>query len=196
MDTIRRFVFFHHRLLAAVCAGLAVLAGLSAVRQEPEGVRVVVARDDLPSGTIVDTDDLRTVTLSSAPDHALSSRAAVGRRVAGPMRAGEPFTDFRVLEPDALDGYGADAVLTSVLVSDIGGLAGVQVGDRIDVVAVDPHGESKATVVARGVEVVTLSAPDERDTVPVGIVTTEKVALALASASLESRFTVVQSSRG
>lgn len=110
------------------------------------------------------------------------------------MRAGEPFTDYRVLQPDALDGYGEGAVLTSVSIPDADGLTGVQVGDRIDVIAVDPHGESKAEVVARDVEVVTIPSVDERDDLSLGIVTTERVALDLASAGLESRFTVMQSS--
>lgn len=194
MDSIRRFVFLHHRLIAAICAGLAVLAGLSAVRHAPEGVRVVVARHDLVSGHVVEKSDLRVATLTSAPEHALTSTSATGRRVAGPMRAGEPFTDYRVLRPDALDAYGEGAVLTSVSIPDSEGLTGVQVGDRIDVIAVDPHGESKAEVVARNVEVVTIPSGEERDALALGIVTTEKVALDLASAGLESRFTVMQSS--
>ncbi|WP_332643956.1 SAF domain-containing protein [Aeromicrobium sp.] len=194
MDSIRRFVFLHHRLIAAICAGLAVLAGLSAVRQDPDGVHVVVARHDLVSGHVVEKSDLRVATLTSAPDHALTSTSAIGRRVAGPMRAGEPFTDYRVLRPDALDAYGEGAVLTSVSIPDSDALTGVQVGDRIDVIAVDPNGESKAEVVARGVEVVTIPSVDERDALALGIVTTEKVALDLASAGLESRFTVMQSS--
>lgn len=193
MDHIRRFVFQHHRLLAAVCAGLAVLAGISAVRQTPEGVNVLIARHDLASGQVIDADDVRVKLLPSGPAHSLTESAAVGRRVAGPMRSGEPFTDYRVLRPDALKGYGTGAVLTSVLVSQVGGMTGIQVGDRIDVIAVDPHGESKAEVVARQVEVVTLSQAGDQD-VPIGIVTTEKVALALAAAALESRFTVMQSS--
>jgi Flp pilus assembly protein CpaB len=194
MDNIRRFVFQHHRLLAAIFAGLAVLAGLSSVREEPGGVRVLVARHDLDSGHVIEESDVRVAVLGDAPDHAMTSAAAVGRRVAGPMRAGEPLTDYRVLEPDALDGYGADAVLTSVVVPDDSSLTGVQVGDRVDVIAVDPHGEAKAEVVARDVEVVTLPSDEERDAIALGIVTTEKIALDLASAGLESRFTVMQSS--
>lgn len=194
MDSIRRFVFLHHRLIAAICAGLAVLAGLSAVRQAPDGVRVVVARHDLASGHVVEKSDVRAATLAAAPDHALTTSSAIGRRVAGPMRAGEPFTDYRVLQPDALDAYGEGAVLTSVTIPDFEGMTGVQVGDHIDVVAVDPHGESKAEVVARDVEVVTIPSGEERDALALGIVTTEKVALDLASAGLESRFTVMQSS--
>lgn len=194
MDSIRRFLFLHHRAIAAICAGLAVLAGLSAVRQTPDGVRVVVARHDLVSGHVVEKSDLLVAILAAAPDHTLTTSSAVGRRVAGPMRAGEPFTDYRVLQPDALDAYGEGAVLTSVSIPDPEGLTGVQVGDRIDVIAVDPHGESKAEVVARDVEVVTIPSVDERDALTLGIVTTEKVALDLASAGLESRFTVIQSS--
>ncbi len=194
MDYIRRFVFLHHRLIASTCAGLAVLAGLSALRQAPDGVGVVVARHDLVSGRVVEKSDLRVATLNAAPDHALTTSSAIGRRVAGPMRAGEPFTDYRVLQPDALDAYGDGAVLTSVSIPDSEGLTGVQVGDRIDVIAVDPHGESKAEVVARDVEVVTIPSVDERDALTLGIVTTEKVALDLASAGLESRFAVIQSS--
>ncbi len=194
MDTIRRLIFQHHRLLAAICAGLAVLAGLSAVRQSPEGVRVVVARHDLASGHVIETSDLRVTTLASAPDQSLTTATAVGRQVAGPMRRGEALTDYRILEPGALDGYGEDAVLTSILVSDASGLTGVRVGDRIDIIAVDPHGESKAEVIARDVEVVTTPAPDERDAVPLSIVTTEQIALDLAAAALESRFTLMQTS--
>lgn len=194
MDNIRRFVFQHHRLLAAIFAGLAVLAGLSAVRESPDGERVVVARHDLASGHVVEESDLRVAVLTAAPDHTMTTSQAVGRRVAGPMRAGEPLTDYRVLRPDALDGYGGDAVLTSVVVPDPSSLTGVQVGDRIDVIAVDPHGEAKAEVVARAVEVVTLPSDNERDAFAIGIVTTEQVALDLASAGLDSRFTVMQSS--
>ena len=153
----------------------------------------MVARHDLASGQLIEETGVRTATLTATPDHALATSDAVGRRVAGPMRAGEPLTDYRVLRPDALDGYGDDAVLTSVVVPDASSLTGVQVGDRVDVVAVDPHGESRAEVVARGVEVVTLPSDSEREAASIGIVTTEKIALDLASAGLESRFTVMQS---
>ncbi len=196
MDTFRRLFFQHHRLVAAFCAGLAVLTGLSAIQQSPDGVRVLVARHDLASGHLITEGDLRTAVAGSGarPSHTLTTRQAVGRQVAGPMRAGEPITDYRVLRPDALDGYGPDAVLISIPVPDSSGVTGLQVGDRIDVVAVDPHGESRAEVVARGVEVVTVPHPEDADTPTLSVVTTEAVALALATAGLESRFTVMQSS--
>jgi Flp pilus assembly protein CpaB len=199
MDILHRFVFEHRRLLSAIATGLAVLAALSAVREEsPSGTRVVVASHDLASGHVVRAADLETRLLpaSSLPAHPLGRSAAVGRRVAGPMRQGEALTDYRVLRPDSLRGYGPDAVLTTVRVAEADGVTGVQVGDRIDVIAVDPDGESKAAVVARKVEVVTVPASSsDSDATPLGIVTTEPVALALATAALESRFSVVSSSK-
>jgi Flp pilus assembly protein CpaB len=197
MDRIHRFVFEHRRILAAVFAGLAVLTALSALRQEPDGAPVLVARHDLRSGHVLTASDLRTATVPdrARPSHTLGRSAAVGRRVAGPMRAGEAITDYRVLQDDALSGYAAGAVLTTIRVDRADGLTGLHVGDRVDVVAVDPDGESKARVVARAVEVVTLPrSTGDTDVVPVGIVTTEKIALTLATAAFEARFSVITSS--
>jgi Flp pilus assembly protein CpaB len=196
MNQLHRFVFEHRRLLAAICAGLAVLAALSALRTSSSGTGVLVASRDLASGHVITAGDLDTtlVPAGSVPAHSLSRSAAVGRRVAGPMRAGEAMTDYRVLRPDALRGYGAGSVLTTVRVAEADGLTGIQVGDRVDVVAVDPDGEAKAAVVARKVEVVTVpSATSDNDATPLGIVTSEDVALKLATAALESRFSVVTS---
>jgi Flp pilus assembly protein CpaB len=197
MDRIHRFVFEHRRLLAAVFTGLAVLTALSALSREPDGAAVLVARHDLRSGHVLTASDLRTAVVppASRPSHALERGAAVGRRVAGPMRAGEAITDYRVLQDDALSGYAADAVLTTIRVDRADGLTGLHVGDRIDVIAVHPDGESKAEVVARAVEVVTLPpSSGDSEVVSVGIVTTEKVALTLATAALEARFSVITSS--
>ena len=197
MDRIHRFVFEHRRLLAAVFTGLAVLTALSALSREPEGTAVLVARHDLRSGHVLTASDVRTapVPATSRPSHSLGRGAAVGRRVAGPMRAGEAITDYRVMQGDALAGYADDAVLTTIRVDRADGLTGLHVGDRVDVIAVDPDGESKAKVVARAVEVVTLPpSSSESEVVSVGIVTTEKIALALATAALEARFSVITSS--
>ena len=197
MDRIHRFVFEHRRLLAAVFTGLAVLTALSALSREPDGISVLVARHDLRSGHVLTASDLRTTTMPPAarPSNTLGRGAAIGRRVAGPMRAGEAITDYRVLQDDALSGYAADAVLTTIRVDRADGLTGLHVGDRIDVIAVDPDGESKAAVVARAVEVVTLPPSNgDSEVVSVGIVTTEKVALTLATAALEARFSVITSS--
>lgn len=198
MDRIRRLADEHRRLLAAACAALAVLAALSAVRQSPETVTIAVARHDLASGTVVSAGDIGSAALprSAVPDHVLPRHRAVGRRVAGPMRAGEALTDARLVGPGSLHGYGAGAVLTTVRV-ERADAATLAAGDRVDVVAVAPGGESPAEIVARDVEVVTV--PDEADAdraeaAALGVVTTEEGALALAQAGLSSRLTVITSS--
>ena len=110
-----------------------------------------------------------------------------------PMRAGEPLTDFRLVGPGALAGYGESAVLATVRV-DRSDVAALRVGDRVDVVGVAPGGETPAEVVARGVEVATVPRHDEAESVALGVVTTEEGALALARAQLTSRLTVITSS--
>jgi Flp pilus assembly protein CpaB len=197
MDRIRRLADEHRRLLAAVCAALAVLSALSAVRQTPRTETILVARHDLASGLVVTPDDIGTVEVprSAVPDHVLARHRAVGRRVAGPMRAGEPLTDVRLVGPGSLAGYGAGAVYTTIRVERADASA-LGAGDRVDVVAVAPGGETPAEVVARDVEVVTV--PDDEAERPeaaaLGVVTTEQGALALAQAGLSSRLTVITSS--
>jgi Flp pilus assembly protein CpaB len=196
MGRFQQLLLDHRRTLAALLAGLAVLAGLSSLSRPEDGVPVLVARHDLRSGHVLTPGDVwtRAVPASAVPAHVLDRTAAVGRRIAGPMRAGEPLTDFRVLGADALAGYGDDAVLTTIRVDLADGAAGVRVGDRVDVVAVDPDGESHATIVARDVEVVTVPPPDDPEAAALGVVTREKEALALATAALEARFSVITSS--
>jgi Flp pilus assembly protein CpaB len=194
MDRIRHLVDEHRRLIAAVCAALAVFAALSSVRQAPRTQSVLVARHDLASGQVVTSGDVRVAAVPPAatPEHVLDRDEALGRRVAGPMRAGEPLTDVRVVRPGALDGYGQGAVFTTIRV-DGADVAAVGVGDRVDVVGVDPGGETPAQIVARDVEVVTV--PEEPDAeASLGIVTTEQGALALAQAGLSSRLSVITSS--
>lgn len=185
----------HRRLFAAIVTGLAVLAGLTAVRASPASEAILVARHDLTSGHIITADDLRTADVppASAPAGLLTRDEAIGRQVAGPMRAGESLTDFRLVGPGSMAGYGDGAVFTTVRV-DPADRAAVSVGDRVDVVAVDPGGETPAEVVARAVEVVTVPPADESEDTALGIVTTEEGALALASAGLSSRLTVISSS--
>jgi len=195
MERLHLLVDEHRRLLAAVFAGLAVLAALSAVRQAPRTDSILVARHDLRSGHVVTAADVRSAEVppASAPSHGLARDDAIGRRVAGPMREGEALTDFRLVGPGSLDGYQPGAVFTTIRV-DPGDLAAIEVGARVDVVAVDPGGETEAQVVARDVEVVTVPDGDEGEVASLGVVTTEEGALALAQSGLSSRLSVITSS--
>lgn len=195
MDHLHRLVDEHRRLLAAVLAGLAVLATLTAMRQAPQTDAILVARHDLPSGHVVTADDVRTASVApaSAPAHTLERDEVIGRRVAGPMRMGEAMTDFRVVGPGALAGYGHGAVFATIRV-DPTDVRAIEVGSRVDVVAVDPGGEKPAEVVARDVEVATVPTADDVEVAALGVVTTEDRALALAQAGLSSRLSIIASS--
>ncbi|MGH3475002.1 MAG: hypothetical protein ACRDOT_08840, partial [Aeromicrobium sp.] len=78
--------------------------------------------------------------------------------------------------------------------ADADALSSLGVGDRVDVVAVDPEGGADAEVVARGVEIVTLPRVDDASGgVPVGVATTEDAALRLAERALDARLSVLAS---
>lgn len=196
MEPIQQLVHEHRRVLAAIFTGLAVLAALAALRPSDDLEPVLVARHDLGSGQVLTADDVRTaaVPAGSTPSRVLDREDAIGRRVAGPMRAGEPLTDYRVVRPGSLAGYGEGAVRTTVRI-DAAEIAGLRVGDRVDVVAADPGGEAPAEIVARGVEIATVPEPAEiTEAAVLGVVTTEQDALALAKAGLSSRLSVITSS--
>lgn len=196
MERILQLVHEHRRGLAAVFTGLAVLAALTALRPSDDLETVLVARHDLRSGQVITAGDVRTAAVpeASTPSRVLNRADAIGRRVAGPMREGEPLTDYRVVRPGSLAGYPADAVRTTVRV-DPAEVAGMRVGDLVDVVATAPGGESPAEIVARAVEIVTVPEPDDAvDAAILGVVTTERDALALARAGLAARLSVITSS--
>ena len=178
-------------------AGLAVLLALGALRSEPPGRTVVVAAHDLASASVLTADDVLGTRLpvSAAPDHSMRRVAdVVGRTVAGPMRRGEVLTDRRIVDAERLSGFPADTVLATVRLADADALSNLRVGDRVDVVAVDPDGSATAKVVARGVEIVTLPArSDQSGGVPVGVATNENDALRLAERALDARLSVLAS---
>lgn len=199
MERLERLVFTHRRPLAALCAGVAVLLALGAVRSDPSGTEVVVAARDVPSGAVLTGDDLerRAIPADLVPEgSALDAADVVGRRAAGPLRGGEIVTDARIVDPHDLSAYddvvGGTPVLSTVRVADPGSLTSVRPGDRLDVVALDPHGESEPVVVARRAVVAALPTGEATtEATTLSLVTDEETALALASASLRSSFTVV-----
>lgn len=158
---------------------------------------MVVAAHDLASGTVLDGDNVRRSTLpeSAAPAHSTQRvDDVVGRTVAGPMRRGEVVTDRRVVDADRMSGFPDGTVLATLRLADAAALSSLGVGDRVDVVAVDPEGGADTEVVARGVEIVTLPRGDDASGgVPVGVATTEGAALRLAERALDARLSVLAS---
>ena len=118
-----------------------------------------VARD-LPAGATLTARDV--VTVDYAPGTAPTGLAAdpVGRVLAAPMRAGEAVTDVRLVGASLAAAY-PDDVVVPVRLPDAGMAALLRVGDRIDLVAADPQGDS-ARVVAAGVTVWRCRRPTSR----------------------------------
>ncbi len=197
MDRLDRLVFTHRRLLAALCAGLAVLLTIAAVDDGSSTRRVVVVTDDLDAGTVLTAEHVtvRDLPIDAAPDAALTSkRDAVGRALAGPVREGEVMTDRRVVDARDLTGFGIDdPALATVRVTDRAVLGALHVGSRVDVVAVDPHDEAAPSVIARSVAVVSLPAGHDDGADVIGLVAPNEVAVALAAAGLGAGLTVIAS---
>lgn len=154
------------RSIAALLAAVAVAAGLHAATATPPPlVQVAVATHDLPSGVVLERDDVRLTGFApgSVPTGAIGDDEISGRTLAAPLRAGEPVTDVRLVGPRLTDGYpGLTAV--PVRLPDAGMAALLRVGDRIDLVAAGAEG-GDATVLAADVPVLALpDVPDEQGT--------------------------------
>ena len=163
LATVRRGwrrVLARRRPLAALCAGLAVLAAVQAASTEPHPtVEVLVAASDLPGGTTVTAQDVTTAPYraDTLPTGTLASAdQVVGRVLAAPVRRNEPVIDLRLVSPGLLEGY-PGLVATPVRVADAASVTLLRVGDRVDLVAADPEGRA-AQPVARAAPVVALPA--------------------------------------
>jgi len=167
-------------------AGLVVLAGVAALRPNPDGERaqVVVAARDLSPGAALTADDLRLEKrlAPTIPDGSQSDiDTIVGSTLAGPTRRGEVLTDVRLLGSRlAESAAGPDARIVPVHPVD-GAVADlVRPGDVVDIVAAsETSSQSTAKVVATGAIVVLVSAKQKAQAA-----TSERVVLvALPAAS-------------
>ncbi len=180
---LRRSVLARRRPLAALCAGVAVLAALHALAAPPPPLTpIVTARTDLPAGAVVRAGDLHRTPFApgSVPRGVLADAAlAVGRTTAGPVRAGEPLTDVRLVTRSLLAGY-PGLVAVPVRIGDPGAVRLLRVGDRVDLLAADPQGRTAAAVLGRDVPVLALPRLGEESP---GLTTGALVLLGLPAAS-------------
>lgn len=128
----------HRRFVVAALAGLAVAAGLQALRPPaPPTARVLVTTRDLPAGHRLTPADLvaRPWAPASVPAGLLARPQ--GRILASPLRRGEPVTDVRVAA-DQAPRVPVGWTAVTVRLADPAAALLVVPGDRVQVVAGPP----------------------------------------------------------
>jgi Flp pilus assembly protein CpaB len=155
---LRRAVLRRRRVLAALCVLVAVWAGLRAtVSPAPPRVPVTVAAHDLGPGTVLQPADLTTARFAAGTVPSGHVRDPVGRRLAGPVRRGEPITDTALVGATLVDDR-PDLVALPVRLPDSAMAELLRVGDEVDVISADPQG-GPATTVATDALVLALPPP-------------------------------------
>lgn len=185
--TVRR----HRAVLAAGLTAAAVATALPVLAPEPARTfAVVAAAHDLVPGRALTHADLRTVSLSTLPDGALTAVDEVlGRAVAGPVRAGEALTDVRLLGSGLVRTPGL--VAAPVRLADPATASLLRAGDRVDVLAAPTDGAvTEAVTVAAGLEVLSVPVADDGEGALVVLAATPPAAARLAAAAVGSRLSV------
>ncbi|MGA8994709.1 MAG: RcpC/CpaB family pilus assembly protein [Nocardioidaceae bacterium] len=161
---VRGAVLVHRRVLAALLAAVATVAVLRANAAPPSPrTPVLTATRDLRGGVVVRAQDVRRTPYDRAlvPDGALTGpAAAVGRTTAGPLRAGEPLTDVRLVTSSLLATH-PGLVAVPIRIGDPGAVSLLRVGDRVDLLATDPQSGSVATFLGRDVPVLAIPRVDQ-----------------------------------
>ena len=186
----------NRRIVAALCAALAVFLTLSNPQGSGQQRTVVVAQRAIAAGEILRLTDLTTVTISGAalPQSLTDPAAGAGQRAAIPIPAGGLVTTNQLIGPGLLDND--QYALVPLRLSDASLSSVLTVGDWIDIFATN---EGKASsLVASRVRVAALprrttstgfaSTPTENSVVLVAIV--RSLAGMLASAGASSQLSI------
>lgn len=146
------------RLIAALLlGGAAAVAVRSVAPPEPATAALLVAARDLPAGQALRPGDLVTMRVPPAAVPTGTAEDPVGRRLAAPLRAGEPVTDVRLVGPDLGAAQPAGTSTVPVRLTDAGQVALLTPGDRITLLGTDPQAGA-TRVLAR--EATVLAVPD------------------------------------
>ncbi len=194
----RRLLLRYRRVLSALLAALAVLGVVESLSPPtPRLHNVVVVSHDVSSGETLTGNDVTVeqVPQPLVPDGTSSSpTAVVGRTVGGPMRAGEPVTDRRLLGRPMLSGYPEGLVAAPVRIRDAAVVGLLRAGDRVSVYAAGGD-TSYAALVLERVSVVALPPVDdaqEGGLVVLAVTPSQAAALAQASATAPLSVTLLR----
>jgi Flp pilus assembly protein CpaB len=151
-------------------AALVVLAGVAAMRSNPDGDRadVVVAARDLSPGVALAADDVRLEKrlTTTIPDGSQAEPGrVVGSTLAGPTRRGEVLTDVRLLGSRlAESAAGPGARIVPLHPADPALIDLVRPGDVVDILAAEADSKDAPRVVATDAIVVLVSAKPKAQT--------------------------------
>lgn len=181
-----------------IAGALVVLAGVAAIRSDPQGdrVEVVVASHDIGPGTALTADDvsLQTRSARTVPDGVATDVSAVlHSTLAGPARRGEVLTDVRLLGSRLTEATaGPDARIVGVHPADAALIDLVRPGDIVDIVTADDATDppSAPRVVATGGIVVLVSDKHNHDDRVVLVALPAHAAVAVAGATLAQAVTL------
>lgn len=193
LRALRRAVLIRRRPLAAALVAVAVLIGLRiATGPGPPTVDVPVAAHDLAAGDRLAADDVRMATWPAdlAPEGLTAS--VTGQVLAVPLREGEPITDVRFVGAPLARAH-PDLTVLPLRLPDPAVVELLQVGDRIDLSAVNPE-TGAPTDVATDVLVLAIPPPGSADSSLTGRLivagVTPSAVRSVASASLREFLTV------
>ena len=134
----------------SAAAVLVVLAGIAALRSNPDGdqAQVVVVARDLRPGAALTADDVRLENRLAAtvPDGSQTNLdVVVGATLAGPARRGEVLTDVRLLGSRLAESIaGRDARIVPLHPADAALADLLRPGDVVDVVAAPANADTDA----------------------------------------------------
>lgn len=194
LRSAHRRLLIHRRGLIALCVAVLVWSVIVALRPpSPPTATVWTAVRDLPSGTVLQPEDLRATAVPPAatPRAAHDLLTLTGRVLATPVGAGEVASSTHLMRNEHLNGYpGRSALPLRIPDADTVGL--LRAGDRVDLVASDPQLVRGGTRIAT--DAIVLALPQSRTNVSApsfdgglvvfAIPTRDVVAVAAASSGL------------
>ncbi|MCT1458460.1 SAF domain-containing protein [Aestuariimicrobium sp. p3-SID1156] len=165
---LRHALRWHRRLLAAVAAGVAILATLSVLSPAPPATAtVVVAARELEPGTRLRAEDLqiRQYPVALVPRGAFSTtEPLLGRLMATGASSGMPLDRSDLVQAQRAR---PGRMLVPFRIQDAGVAGLLRVGDLVSVLTVDDAGVP--TVLAKRVRVAALPSTDEETLIVVDV---------------------------
>lgn len=167
LHALRRAILARRRPLAAMLVALAVLIGLrTTVGPGPPTVEVPVASRDLAAGERLEADDLSMVRWPASLAPAGLTGAVAGQVLAAPLRRGEAITDLRLVGSELAQAH-PDLTVMPLRLPDPAVVELLEVGDRVDLSAVDPE-SGDVSEVASDVLVLAIPPPGSADSTLTG----------------------------